>query len=134
MGYAKNIPATLNLVPMDEVSQTSRWKFALFVSVVAVVVTAVFTYPLIFNWQTHVPGFKFADSLEHAWFAWWFDYAIFTLDQSPAELTYLFHPLHVEHPLLTAMAWSRFVPMIAIHFGSSLTATYNAHIFIESIR
>ena len=118
---------------MAEVSQTSRWKFALFVGAIAVVVTAVFTYPLIFNWQTHVPGFKFADSLEHAWFAWWFDYAIFTLHQSPAELTYLFHPIYVEHPLLTAMAWSRFIPMIAIHFGSSLTATYNAHIFISYV-
>ncbi|MAT97281.1 MAG: hypothetical protein CL608_09080 [Anaerolineaceae bacterium] len=118
---------------MDEVPQTSRWKFALFVSVIAVVVTAVCTYPLIFNWQTHVPGFKFADSFNHAWFAWWFDFAIFKLEQSPAELTYLFHPIYVEHPLLTAMAWSRFMPMLAIHFGSSLTATYNAHIFISYV-
>ena len=126
-------PAPLNLTAMNEASQTSRWKFALFVSVLAVVVTAVFTYPLIFNWQTHVPGVKVADGLEHAWFAWWFDYAIFSLHQSPAELTYLFHPIHVEHPLLTAMAWSRFVPMIAVHLGSSITATYNAHIFISYV-
>lgn len=118
---------------MNEVSQTSQWKFALFVGALACAVTAVFTYPLILNWQTHVPGVKIADSLEHAWFAWWFDYAIFTLHQSPAELTYLFHPVYVEHPLLTAMAWSRIVPMIAIHLGSSLTATYNAHIFISYV-
>ena len=100
---------------------------------IALPVTAVYTYPLIFNWQTHVPGFNLADSLEHAWFAWWFDYAISTLHQSPAELTYLFHPIHIVHPLLTAMAWSRFVPMLAIHFGSSLTVTYNAHIFISYV-
>lgn len=118
---------------MKDNPQTSRWKFVLFVSTLAVVVTAVFTYPLIFNWQTHVPSYSFADSLEHAWFAWWFDYALFTLKQSPAELTYLFHPIQVEHPLLTAMAWSRFVPMLAVHWGSSLTATYNAHIFLSYV-
>ena len=118
---------------MTDQPQTSRWKFVLFVGVLAVVVTAVFTYPLIFNWQTHVPGYRSADSMNHAWFAWWFDYAIFTLKQSPAELTYLFYPIHVEHPLLTAMAWSRFVPMLAIHLGSSLTATYNAHIFLSYV-
>lgn len=118
---------------MDNNPHKLRWQFVLFVGVLAVVVTAVFTYPLIFNWQSHVPGFKFADSIEHAWFAWWFDFAIFNLEQSPAELTYLFHPIDVEHPLLTAMAWSRFVPMIAIHLGSSLTATYNAHIFLSYV-
>ena len=118
---------------MNEPSQTSRWKFALFVGVIAVIVTAVFTHPLILNWQTHIPGYNFSDSLEHAWFAWWFDYALFTLAQSPTELTHLFHPIDVEHPLLTAMAWSRFVPMLAIQFGSSLTATYNAHIFLAYV-
>lgn len=118
---------------MNVVIRESRWRFIFWVSLLAVVATAVFTYPLIFNWQTHVPGYRSADSIEHAWFAWWFDYAIFTLQQSPAELTHLFHPVHVEHPLLTAMAWSRFVPMLAIHLGSSLTATYNAHIFLSYV-
>ena len=107
--------------------------FVLGVLVLATAVTAVFTYPLILNWNTHIPEIDVADSLENAWFAWWFDYAIFTLKQSPADLTFLFHPLSVQHPLLTAMAWVRFVPMWGIHFGSSLAATYNTHIFLSYV-
>ncbi len=133
MGYAKIGPIPLHLALMDKEQRTSQWRFTIFITALAFVVTAVYTYPLIFNWQTHIPGFEFADSIEHAWFAWWFDYSIFTLNQSPAELTYLFHPIHVEHPLLTAMAWSRFVPMLAVRLGSSITATYNVHIFLSYV-
>ena len=38
------------------------WGFILFVTILAVLVTAVFTSPLVFLWRTHLAGFYGSDA------------------------------------------------------------------------
>ncbi len=116
-----------------DLDNRARLKFALLVMLVAIPVTVIFTYPLIFNWQTDIPSAGVTDGLEHAWFAWWFDKAIFSLGQSPAQLEAIFYPITYDHPLLTAMPWSRLLGVPAVHFGASILAVYNAHLFLAYI-
>jgi len=117
---------------MDEVSQTSQWKFALFVGLIAFVVTAVFTYPLLFNLNTHIVGFWGSDATNHAWSAWWYYKSIFVLNQSPANLTHIYYPTLVYHPLVTAASWSKIVALPFMFISSPITI-YNSHLFISYI-
>lgn len=124
-------------MPTDHIAEKqekqSIWEFILIVFLYASFITAIFTFPLILVWRTHIPGLAFSDGIEHAWFAWWYQRAIFYLGQSPAQLTSIFYPYEYYHPLITVTPWSRLLPSLAVYFGASLPETYNVHIFLSYI-
>ena len=110
----------------------SRRKFAVLTGLLGLVVTAVFTYPLIFNLNTHIVGFWASDAANHAWSAWWYHKSISVLNQSPANLTHIYYPTTVHHPLVTAAAWTKLTALPFMSVSSPITI-YNAHLFIGYI-
>lgn len=108
-------------------------RFVLAVALLAIPVTLIFTYPLLLQWRTHLPGLPFADTLEHAWFVWWFEKALLVLGQSPARLDYIQYPASTYHYFLAATPWSRITLAPLIRSGMSVFAAQNLHVFLTYI-
>jgi hypothetical protein len=108
------------------------WKFILFVTLLAILITTLFTNPLVFLGRTHVPGLQGSDAFEYIWLPWWFDKALFTLHQSPAQIDRIYYPTPVYHPLVTAVLWSRLVALPEVHWGNPIAA-YNVHLFASYV-
>ena len=89
----------------NTLSRGQYWRFVLFVIVLATVVTVWFTRPLLSQVTTSVPG-RQGDAIEHLWTIWWFEEALTTRGQSPAELDILFYPSSINHPILSAGFWA----------------------------
>ena len=109
-------------------SRRGRWGFALFIAFLAILVTALFTSPLVFLWRTHLAGFYGSDAFSHAWSTWWFDKALFTLHRSPARMDRIYYPVTFYHPILTATPYARLLALPGVHWGSPVAA-YNVHLF-----
>ncbi len=60
-----------------------------------VVATLVMTYPLVTQFNTHIPGSN-GDAFQFPWNIWWFRHAIFDLGQDPFSTNYIFYPLGVS--------------------------------------
>jgi hypothetical protein len=113
-------------------SSRERWGFVLFVALLATLVTALFTTPLVFRWRTHFVGFHGSDALAHAWSLWWFDKALFRLGQSPAQVNYVSYPTPFYQPLFVAASYARLVTLPVVHWGSPVMA-YNIHLFVSYV-
>ena len=111
----------------------NTWEFAIIVFMYAVLITAIFTFPLVLFWRTHIPGLAISDGINHAWYAWWYQHAFFDLGHSPAEIDLLYYPHEYSHPLMTATPWSRFLPSFAVYFGASMQEAYNVHLFFSYV-
>jgi hypothetical protein len=112
-------------VPVD-------WSFALFVLILAALVTALFTSPLVFLWRTHLAGFEPSDAFTEVWSAWWFDTALFELNQSPARLNMIQYPVEFHHPLLVAAPWTRVWTLVGLRVLGP-AAAYNVHLFASYV-
>ena len=109
-----------------------RWQFMILTAIIALPVTAVFTYPLVFNLNTHIAGFWGSDALNHAWASWWFDKALFTLNDSPANIAYIYYPTLIHHPKVIAAPWAKLIALPFINWASPVLV-YNAHLFVSYI-
>ncbi len=54
-------------------------------------VAIVFTYPLITQFFTHIPGGE-EDAPTHVWLLWWFKYSIFDLHINPIFTDFIYYP------------------------------------------
>ncbi len=108
------------------------WGFVLFVTVLAILVTALLTTPLPFLWRTHLAGFYGSDAFSHAWSTWWFDKALLELHRSPAQMDRIYHPVQFFHPILVATPWVRLLALPGIHWGGTV-ATYNVQLFVSYV-
>lgn len=55
----------------------------------------VFTYPVITNFTTHIPGID-EDSPTHVWYLWWFKFSVFDKHIDPFITDYVFYPQMVN--------------------------------------
>src|SRR5262245_24113841 len=58
-------------------------------------IALIVTYPLAFQFTTHVPGTTTwsLDEYGYVWNHWWFKYSLFDLHTNPFQTDYLFYPL-----------------------------------------
>jgi len=68
-----------------------------------VVLTMVFTHPVVLNVLSHPAGST--DVYEYMWELWWAKRSIVDLHISPANVTALYHPYGAHHPLLLLDAY-----------------------------
>jgi hypothetical protein len=123
----------MKLHDAESKADPKKWEFVIIVSLYASLITAVFTLPLIFQWRTHIPGFALSDGINHAWYAWWYQHALFDLGQSPAEISMIYHPYTYSHPLMVATPWARFLPSLVIYLGLPMQEMYNIHLFLSYV-
>ena len=123
----------MKLHDVEPKADPKKWEFVIIVSLYASLITAVFTLPLIFQWRTHIPGFALSDGINHAWYAWWYQHALFDLGQSPAEISMIYHPYTYSHPLMVATPWARFLPSLVIYLGLPMQEMYNIHLFLSYV-
>lgn len=105
-------------------------KLSLIVTLLAIPLTAIFTNPLLAQMQSHIAGYFGADAINHAWSVWWFKQAVSTLQQSPADLNYIYYPAEVTHPIILATAWVKLVGYAFIGQVSPIIL-YNLHLFLS---
>ena len=55
------------------------------------VIAIVFTYPLILNFSSHIPGGE-EDAPTHVWLLWWFKYSLFDAHINPIFTDYIYYP------------------------------------------
>lgn len=77
-----------------------RWVGDLAVVAGYVALTLFFTYPLVAQFTTHVPGTN-VDDLAFVWNIWWFKHAIFDLGTDPFSTNLIFYPVGVDMAFYT---------------------------------
>ncbi|MEM7330885.1 MAG: hypothetical protein AAF490_02250 [Chloroflexota bacterium] len=110
--------------------QNKRLRLSVIITLLAIPITFIFTYPLLPQIGSHIVGYFGSDAINHAWSVWWFKHAVTTLQQSPAELNYIYYPAEVEHPLVLATAWVKLVGFIFVERIDPITL-YNIHLFLS---
>lgn len=84
--------------------------------------------------MTTVPGEKWGDAYNYVWSSWWFEKAVFILDQSPAEMDLIYFPIGAFHPKEIASLYAKLVAVPLIHyFRADPFIVYNLHLFAASI-
>jgi len=71
------------------------WKDPLYIILILtgyVVLTILFTYPLITNFSTAIPGHPNGDASTFLWNLWWTKYALLDLKTNPFYTDYIFYP------------------------------------------
>lgn len=64
-------------------------------ALIYLVIAVIFTYPLISNFATHIPGID-EDSPTHVWYLWWFKFSVFDKGINPFVTDYVFYPQTVN--------------------------------------
>ena len=82
--------------------------------------TVLITWPVVPRMASALAGWEAKDSLQYAWNLWWAREAFVELHQPVTEVTTLYYPLELEHPLLGI---TPFLDWIAIGFGGLLSPT-----------
>ncbi|MCP5101540.1 MAG: hypothetical protein GY943_38840, partial [Chloroflexi bacterium] len=117
---------------LEPLNGRSRLRFIGLTLLIALPVTAVFTYPLIFQLQTGIAGYFGADALNHAWSTWWYKNALVNLGQSPAEISYIYYPNLIYHPNVVAAPWAKLVAYPFLQFLDPIPL-YNLHLFLAFV-
>jgi hypothetical protein len=84
------------------------------------IITLVVTYPLVTQFNTHVPGTTTwsLDEYGYVWNHWWFKHSLFDLGVNPFQTNYLFYPLGTSLVLYAYTLWHVFLALpIQFAFG-----------------
>lgn len=76
---------------MVKVLVRPNWKKILLLSLFYFCFAALFTYPLVTHFFTHIPGGE-EDGPTHVWLLWWFKFALFDKHINPIFTDYIFYP------------------------------------------
>ncbi len=98
---------TLSIVPTTCCAVPSKWKplrECLLIFAAYLLLALLFTYPLLFQFTSHIPGVG-GDAYQFYWNVWWTRHALVDLHASPYFTHLLFHPSGVSltHHTLSLM-------------------------------
>jgi hypothetical protein len=99
------------------------WQGALCAFAIYSLITIFITYPIAFRLTSVLPG-GFRDAYQHLWSLWWTKKALLELGDSPANLTYLYSPMGMYHPLLWVTPYVQLLS-IPLQTPLGLIGTYN---------
>lgn len=82
------------------------------------VLTLALTYPVAWNLSSAVVGYEGEDNVYSVWTSWWFKTALLDLHTSPANVTYLYHPVGLYQAMLMATPYTELssLPLVLL-FG-----------------
>lgn len=72
-----------------------RFWHGLLICSIFFILTAIATYPLVFHFSSHLPGFM-DDEIINSWILWWVRYAVTILKVNPFFTTYQFFPHYID--------------------------------------
>jgi hypothetical protein len=130
-------PAPLSpTLPLSTQPKRQRWLSRLLPIAFFSSMTAFFTYPLIFNFTTQVPGILIADRLQNLWNFWWINQAV-TSFHNPYLTNLLFFPYHSapNSPLLLYfhdLQLFNGVVTLPLQWIFGLAAAYNGVVFLAT--
>jgi hypothetical protein len=99
------------------------WRPEMSVFTIYSLISVFVTYPSLFHLTSALPG-GLRDPYQHLWSLWWTKKALLDLHGNPANLTYLYFPTGMYHPLLWV---TPYVHLLSIPLQSllGLVGTYN---------
>jgi hypothetical protein len=105
------------------------WRPELSVFVIYSLITILVTYPTSLYLTSALPS-GLRDPYQHLWSLWWIKKALLDLHVSPANLTYLYYPTGMYHPLLWV---TPYVHLLSIPLQSllGLVGTYNVILLLS---
>ncbi|MGQ9627811.1 MAG: hypothetical protein ACUVV0_13015 [Anaerolineae bacterium] len=92
--------------------------------------TLALTYPLPLKMFSTLAGFEARDNFQWVWFLWWSKKAWVDVGTSPANLTFLYHPVGAYHPQLAMEAYTALFGLpFTLSFGPLFA--YNIQILLS---
>lgn len=103
----------------------------LLVSLIYAVLAIIVTYPVILHFGEAIAGMH-GDSFQHLWTLWWGERALFDAQTALTDVSMLYHPQQLEHPIMGITPLIQIVaaPFVAL-FGP--IATYNLWHLLSTI-
>ncbi len=94
------------------------------------ILTVIATYPLLFHFNTHLPGFM-DDEIINSWILWWVRYAVTTLKVNPFFTTYQFFPHYIDISGDISILYGA-ISIVTAKFMNFI-AVYNVRVFASFI-
>ena len=107
------------------------WSTRLLVVLVFIVLTLVFTYPLVLYLRTAVPGPPW-DNFEWLYHLWWFRHSVVDLGQWPTVDPTIFYPFGYDLRLSESM-WANFVLIAPFLFWFDEVVAYNIFVLLTFV-
>lgn len=95
------------------------------------VLTVIFTFPLIIKLKTHIPG-DGGDSLSYYWKLWWFGRSLLELKTNPIFCNYIFYPFGSNLGLDTFIVFNGILS-IPLQVFFNLAVSYNVIVLLSFV-
>ncbi|MBM3130648.1 MAG: hypothetical protein FJ009_18715 [Chloroflexi bacterium] len=106
-----------------------KYRADLFALGAYILLALVLTYPLAFNFTTHVPG-DGSDDPALAWNLWWVPHALVNLGVNPIDCDYMFYPIGINLAFYTLTYLNAFLA-IPFQYAFNLVVATNVNVWFS---